>query len=199
MGDSDVLAVAYEYTVSVSTEVYKVGELTSDGIVAPDNLVVKLLRSEIINTTVPLWDLMMKNIYSLGAYQMSRDGFRFELLYRDDANGVATNVLQNAQSPNVSERTLMNIFKVDQLDQNEFLVPEGDGYFDYVERITVNSNQGYVIFPTVEPFGSSLDPVLTDPADDIYIFDELYRNTQSEARNNFQNKDKYFLKGYTKS
>ena len=37
-----------------------------------------LLRSEIINTSVPLWDLMMKNIYSLGAYQMSKDGFRSE-------------------------------------------------------------------------------------------------------------------------
>ena len=199
LGESDVLAVAYEYTISGSDAVYKVGELTSDGIIAPDNIVVKLLRSEIINTSVPLWDLMMKNIYSLGAYQMSKDGFRFELLYRDDATGVQTNMLQNAVSPNVAERTLMNIFKIDQLDQNDFLVPEGDGYFDFIEGITINSNQGYVIFPTVEPFGESLSPILTDPDDAIYIFDELYANTQSEAKNNYQNKDKYFLKGYYRS
>ena len=199
LGDSDVLAVAYEYTISGSDEVYKVGELTTDGIIAPDNLVVKLLRSEIINTDVPVWDLMMKNIYSLGAYQMARDGFRFELLYRDDANGVSTNMLQNAQSPGVSDRTLMNIFNIDKLDQNEFAIPEGDGYFDYVEGITVDSNQGYVIFPTVQPFGESLDPILTDPDDEIYIFDELYTYTQSQARNNYQNKDKYFLKGYYRS
>ncbi len=199
LAEVDVLAVAYEYTISGSDQVYKVGELTTDGIVAPDNLVVKLLSSEIIDTNIPLWDLMMKNIYSIGAYQMSKDGFRFELLYRDDATGVPVNILQNAQSAGVNERTLLNLFKVDQLDQNEFVVPEGDGYFDYVERITVNSNQGYVIFPTVEPFGESLRPTLTDPADDIYIFDELYRNTQSEAKNNFQNKDKYLLKGYYKS
>ncbi|MCF6279915.1 MAG: cell surface protein SprA [Flavobacteriaceae bacterium] len=199
LGESDVLAVAYEYTVTGNPTVFKVGELTSDGVVAPDNLVVKLLRSEIINTTIPLWDLMMKNIYSLGAYQMSKDGFRFELLYSDDATGVPTNYLQNAGTAGIPDRTLLNIFSLDNLDQNQFSIPEGDGYFDYVEGITINSQKGTVIFPTVEPFGESLQPILTDAGDAIYIFDELYENTQSEARNNFQNKDKYFLKGYYKS
>ncbi len=199
LGESDVLAVAYEYTITGSTNVYKVGEFTSDGIISPDNLVVKLLRSEIINTTIPLWDLMMKNIYSLGAYQMSQDGFRLELLYRDDATGVPTNILQNANTVGVSERTLLNIFNVDILDQNQFSVPEGDGYFDYVEGLTVDSQKGVIIFPTVEPFGESLNAVLTDVNDAPYIFNELYSNTQSQARNNYQNKDKYFLKGYYKS
>ncbi|MFT4642234.1 MAG: cell surface protein SprA [Candidatus Azotimanducaceae bacterium] len=199
LADSDVLAVSYEYTISGSPEVFKVGELTSDGVVAPDNLVVKLLRSEIINTTIPLWDLMMKNIYSLGAYQMSKEGFRLELLYRDDATGVPTNVIQNAKTAGISDRTLLNVFNIDKLDQNEFSVPEGDGYFDYIESLTVNSSQGYIIFPSVEPFGESLQSVFTDIDDAIYIFDELYDNTQSEARNNFQNKDKYFIKGYYKS
>ncbi|WP_231961652.1 T9SS outer membrane translocon Sov/SprA [Urechidicola croceus] len=199
LGESDVLAVAYEYTVSGSNEVYKVGELTTDGVIAPDNLVVKLLRSEIINTSIPLWDLMMKNIYSLGAYQMSRDGFRFELLYRDDATGVPTNILQNAETTGITDRTLLNIFSLDRLDQNQFTIDEGDGYFDYVEGLTINSQDGYVIFPKAEPFGESLTPILTDPADEVYIFNELYENTQSQARNNFQNKDKYFLKGYYRS
>ena len=199
LADSDVLAVSYEYTISGSPEVFKVGELTTDGVVAPDNLVVKLLRSEIINTGIPLWDLMMKNIYSLGAYQMSKEGFRLELLYRDDATGVPTNVIQNAQTAGISDRTLLNVFNIDKLDQNEFSVPEGDGYFDYIENLTVNSNQGYIIFPSVEPFGENLQSVFTDTGDAIYIFDELYNNTQSESRNNFQNKDKYFIKGYYKS
>ncbi|GAB1308142.1 cell surface protein SprA [Urechidicola sp. KH5] len=199
LADSDVLAVAYEYTISGSDQVYKVGELSTDGVLAPKNLVVKLLRSEIINTDIPLWDLMMKNIYALGAYQMTKDGFRFELLYRDDETGVPINVLQNAESPGVADRTLLNLFDLDRLDQNDFEVPEGDGYFDYIEGQTVNSLNGYVIFPTAEPFGETLAGDLVDPDDDIFIFEELYEYTQSEARNNFQNKDKYFLKGYTKS
>ncbi len=76
LSDGEVLAVAYEYTVVGSTETsYKVGELSNDGINAPSNLAVKLLRSEIITTKragtqlpFPTWRLMMKNVYSLGFF-----------------------------------------------------------------------------------------------------------------------------------
>ena len=199
LADSDVLAVSFEYTVSGDSQVYKVGEFTSDGIVAPENIVVKLLRSEIISTQIPLWDLMMKNIYSLQTYRMQRDGFRLELLYADDATGVPINVLQNTQTPGVSDKTLLNLLDVDRLDQSLFYTPEGDGYFDYVEGVTVNSEKGYIIFPNVEPFGQDLQSKLTDSDDEIYIFNELYRITQSEAKNNFQQKDKYLIKGYHKA
>jgi cell surface protein SprA len=199
LSDSDVLAVAFEYTLSGDSKVYKVGEFTSDGIVAPANIVVKLLRSEIISTEIPMWDLMMKNVYSLQTYRMQREGFRLELLYADDATGVPINVLQNAQSPGVADRTLLNLMDVDRLDQNQFYTPEGDGYFDYVEGATVNSEKGYIIFPTVEPFGESLENKLSDIADEQYLFNEMYELTQSEAKNNFQQKDKYLIKGYHKS
>ncbi|MHB1146850.1 MAG: T9SS outer membrane translocon Sov/SprA [Lutibacter sp.] len=199
LADSDVLAVSFEYTISGDSQVYKVGEFTSDGIIAPENIVVKLLRSEIISTEIPLWDLMMKNIYSLQTYRMQPDGFRLELLYADDATGVPINVLQNAQTPGVSDKTLLNLLDVDRLDQSLFYTPEGDGYFDYVEGATVNSEKGYILFPNVEPFGKDLQSKLTNSADETYIFNELYRITQSEAKNNFQQKDKYLIKGYHKS
>ncbi|MGV8945945.1 MAG: cell surface protein SprA [Lutibacter sp.] len=197
--DSDVLAVSFEYTISGDSQVYKVGEFTSDGIIAPENIVVKLLRSEIISTEIPLWDLMMKNIYSLQTFRMQPDGFRLELLYADDATGVAVNVLQNAQTAGISDKTLLNLFDVDRLDQSLFYTPGGDGYFDYVEGATVNSEKGYILFPNVEPFGKDLQSKLTNSADGIYVFNELYRMTQSEAKNNFQQKDKYLIKGYHKS
>ena len=199
LADNDVLAVAFEYTVSGESKVYRVGELSSDGIIAPDNIVVKLLRSEIISTQIPIWDLMMKNIYSLQTYRMQSEGFRLELLYADDATGVPINVLQNAQTAGASDRTLLNLFNIDRLDQNQFLTPEGDGYFDYVEGSTVNSEKGYIIFPTVEPFGADLESKLSNPDDQVYIFNELYDRTQIEAKNDFQQKDKYLIKGYHKS
>lgn len=198
LADSDVLAVAFEYTISGSSEVYRVGEFVSDGIVAPDNIVVKLLRSEIVSAQIPMWDLMMKNVYSLQAYRMQQEGFRLELLYADDATGVPLNILQNAQTPNISNKTLLNLFDLDRLDQSLAYLPEGDGFFDYVENITVNSERGYIIFPTVEPFGDDLDGKLTSTDDEDYIFKELYEMTKSEAKNNFQYKDKYLLKGYHK-
>ncbi|MCF6347381.1 MAG: cell surface protein SprA [Flavobacteriaceae bacterium] len=198
--DSDVLAVAYEYTDSniAGENVFRVGELSSYGVTAPDNLVVKLLRSEIINTNTNLWDLMMKNIYDIGAYQLQSDGFRLEVMYQDDATGVPLNILQSAATNGVKDKTLLNLLRLDRLDQSNNEISEGDGFFDFVESITINSQNGYVIFPTVQPFGSTLDNVL-DASDDVFVFNELYNNTKAQAQNEFQTKDKYFLRGYFKS
>ena len=214
LADSEILAVAFEYTDSNVTgeNVFRVGELSTDGVTAPKNLVVKLLRSEIVNTKIPMWDLMMKNIYTLpGAYQLQPDGFRVEVMYQDDEEGVALNILQNAETTNVNNKTLLNLLRVDKLDQSNNELKEGDGLFDYVEGITMNSQEGYLIFPTVEPFGFSgtsgpnpedkgeLGEILTNALDEKYIFNELYDRTKSEAQNDFQSKNKYILKGYFKS
>jgi len=196
--ESDVLAVAFEYTINGSSNVYKVGELSSDGIIAPANLVVKLLRSEIVITDVPLWELMMKNIYNLQAYQLNEEGFRLELLYENDATGVPINTLQAAQTSGVSALTLLNLFYIDRLDQNDFELDGGDGYFDFVEGTTIFANKGYMMFPKVEPFGEYIDGVL-DSTDDQFVFNELYELTQDEVKNSYQQKDKYQIKGYYKS
>ncbi len=216
LNDGEVLAVAYEYTVvgaSNNQTVFKVGEFSNDGIIAPANIAVKLLRSEILNTirpgtgtpgapaeAFPTWRLMMKNVYALGAFPLQRDGFRFELLYRDDETGTLQNTLQNASTSGISDKPLLRIFNLDKLDQSEYAVANGDGFFDYVEGITVNSERGYVIFPEPEPFGNDLLDELTTTADqDKYIFDELYLTTKIQAKNEYQNLDKFFLKGYFKS
>lgn len=208
LSDGEVLAVAYEYTVVGSTETsFKVGELSNDGISAPSNLAVKLLRSEIVTTKkpgtqdpFPTWRLMMKNVYPLGVFPLTQDGFRFEILYRDDKTGIPSNALQNASTPGIANKTLLNVLNLDKLDQSAFAVANGDGFFDYVENITVNSQKGFIIFPETEPFGSDLSNSLTTITDkEAYVFDELYTNTKSQAKNNFQNKDKFLLKGYAKS
>ena len=212
LADSEILAVAFEYTDSnvPGQNVFRVGELSTDGVTAPPNLVVKLLRSEIVNTKIPMWDLMMKNVYALpGAYQLNRDGFRLEVMYQDDEEGVPLNALQNAATVDVNEKTLLNLMRLDRLDQSNNEITEGDGLFDYVENITINSQEGYVIFPTVQPFGNSgtsngtelgeLGALLTEAADDKYVFSELYDRTKSDAQNDFQFKDKYIIKGYFKT
>ena len=221
LNDGEVLAVAYEYTVAgtvngTTEKSFKVGEFSNDGVQAPNNLAVKLLRSEILQTkrenpttgadeSFPTWRLMMKNVYALGAYPLTQDGFRFEIQYRDDETGIASNVLQNASTPNIPNLPLIQVFKLDQLDQSQYR--NADGFFDYVEGITVNSQNGFIIFPEPEPFGNDLvlnssnpnDVGLDENVDDRFIFKEMYLNTKINIKNNFQNKDKYFLKGYFKS
>jgi len=214
LDDGEVLAVAYEYTVAGQVtgsdeKSFKVGEFSTDGIESPNNLAVKLLRSEILQTkrpnqitgddeAFPTWRLMMKNIYALGAYPLTNDGFRFEVQYRDDETGIASNTLQSAKTTGISNIPLIQLLNVDQLDQSQF--QNSDGFFDYVEGITVNSENGYVIFPEPEPFGENLENELTVQEDkDKFIFSELYLNTKINIKNNFQSKDKFLLKGYFKS
>ncbi len=213
LNDGEVLAVAYEYTVAGSVNgstknSFKVGEFSNDGIQAPSNLAVKLLRSEILQTkrtnsttgldeSFPTWRLMMKNVYALGAFPLTQDGFRFEIQYRDDQTGIPSNVLQNAQTTGISNLPLLQVLNLDQLDQSQFRT--SDGYFDYVEGVTVNSENGFIFFPEPEPFGNDLEDALTNPLDATYLFKELYLNTKINIKNNFQSKDKYFLKGYFKS
>jgi len=210
LNDGEVLAVSYEYTVvgaSNGKTSFKVGEFSNDGISSPENLAVKLLRSEILTTkrtiagveeAFPTWKLMMKNIYALGASPLTTDGFRFEIQYRDDQTGVSSNTLQNAQSTDIATKPLLQVFNLDRLDQTQYQTP--DGYFDYVEGITINSQNGYVIFPEAEPFGEDLESSLDAPSDvDLYVFDELYLDTKINVKNNNQNKDKFLLKGYFKS
>jgi len=218
LNDGEVLAVAYEYTVAggvtgSTKNSFKVGEFSNDGIQSPNALAVKLLRSEILKTkrddgsggeeSFPTWRLMMKNVYALGAFPLTQDGFRFEIQYRDDQTGIPSNVLQNAKTTGISNLPLIQILKLDQLDQSQFKSP--DGFFDYVEGITVNSQNGFIFFPEPEPFGNDLvkqnsnDIGLDEVLDDSFLFKELYLNTKINIQNNFQNKDKYFLKGYFKS
>ncbi|MFY0629110.1 MAG: cell surface protein SprA [Flavobacteriaceae bacterium] len=210
LNDGEILAVAYEYTVvgaSNGETSFKVGEFSNDGILAPDNLAVKLLRSEILTTkrTVggveepfPTWNLMMKNVYALGAFPLTNEGFRFEIQYRDDQTGIPSNTLQNAQTTGISTTPLLQVMNLDRLDQTQFQV--ADGYFDYVEGITVNSENGYVIFPNAQPFGAGLEASLTATSDiDQFVFNELYLDTKINVKNNNQNKDKFLLKGYFKS
>ena len=212
LSDGEVLAVAFEYTVAgnvngSSKNSFKVGEFSNDGIQAPQNLAVKLLRSEILQTkrpdgnggeeSFPTWRLMMKNVYALGAFPLTQNGFRFEIQYRDDQTGIPSNVLQNAQTEGISNVPLLQVLNLDQLDQSQFRTP--DGFFDYVEGITVNSENGFIFFPEPEPFGNDLEDALTNPLDANFLFKELYLNTKVNIKNNFQSKDKYFLKGYFKS
>lgn len=212
LNDGEVLAVAYEYTVvgaSGGQTSFKVGEFSNDGIDAPQNLAVKLLRSEILttrrtNTTTgleepfPTWNLMMKNIYALGAFPLEREGFLFEIQYRDDQTGIPSNTLQNAETPDIATTPLIQVFDLDRLDQTQFQSP--DGFFDYVEGITVNSQNGYVIFPDPQPFGDGLEEKLTSSNDvDFFVFDELYLDTKINVQFNGQDKDKFFLRGYFKS
>ncbi|PIE50029.1 MAG: cell surface protein SprA [Flavobacteriales bacterium] len=178
LNDNQLLAVAYSYTVNGSSTVYKVGEFSEESPV----LITKLLKPNTnVKTTSPMWDLMMKNIYSLDAYEVERDGFILNVYYRDPQTGGKVNYLPNTP---VQETNLLKLLNWDRLNMNGDLQTNGgatgDGVFDFVEGITVRAQQGVVIFTKVQPFGSYMASVLgtNDPQ---YVYTDLYTQQKQVA------------------
>ena len=188
LNTDEVLAVAYEYTLN--GKVYKVGEFSTDGINAPEALVLKLIKGTTLSPKLPTWDLMMKNIYSLGAGRLERKDFELNVLYQDDETGNSINYLPEGR---LSESILLQVMGLDNL--NTQLDRQSDGVFDYIEDVTIMSSRGKVIFPVIEPFGSHLREQIGDPKiAEKYVFQELYDSTQTIARQ-MAEKNKFKLTG----
>ncbi len=192
LNDDEVLAVAYEYTVGGRT--YKVGEFSNGGITAPSTLILKLIKGPSLQPYIPAWDLMMKNVYSIGSYQINSEDFRLNILYNDDETGTTVNYID---AGNIKGTPLLKVMNLDQL--NSQLDPQPDGYFDFIDKLTINASNGRIFFPVREPFGEYLRNKISDDANaDKYVFEELYDSTQSKAKQ-LAEKSKFILKGSYKS
>ncbi|HQL70299.1 MAG TPA: cell surface protein SprA, partial [Bacteroidales bacterium] len=197
LASDQVLAVAYEYTVG--GKVYRVGEFSNSSVNAPDALVLKLIKGTSFTPQMKVWDLMMKNIYSIGAYQLSNQDFYLDVYYKNDRTGTEINFLPAGV---IDSTRLLTVLNLDNL--NSQLDPYADGIFDFINGITINPSNGRVIFPVREPFGSYMrkkitggNPALNEVADQ-YVFEELYDSTQSTARQ-IAEKNKFFIAGRYKS
>ncbi len=184
----EVLGVAYEYTHN--GQVYQVGEFSADITTTDQSIYLKMLKATTIDPKMPMWDLMMKNVYSLGAYQVQKQNFRLNIKYLSDTTGTEINYLP---VPAISNQSLLQVMNLDRIDSNEASNP--DGFFDFIEGYTIISSQGKVIFPVVEPFGTHLAEKIGDPAlASQYVYQELYDSTLIVARQ-FADKNKFMLTG----
>jgi cell surface protein SprA len=187
----DIVGVAYQYTVNGT--IYTVGDLPE--LVSPDSssskvLYLKMLKSVSALPRLPIWNLMMKNIYSIGGGNISQDGFRLNVMYQDPGGGQKRYLPEGPQQ-GVPLLTLMNLDRL-----NAQRDPSPDGVFDYVENITVNSQYGKIIFPTLQPFGNDLKPALGGDAtlERRYLYQILYDSTKTIARQ-FQQNNRFVLEG----
>ncbi len=242
--NDEVLGVSFQFTVN--GKVYQVGEFSNDGVEAnggtlpsdpggdpnappiegiSQNLIVKLLKSNITNVNQPVWDIMMKNIYPLGAFQLEREDFRLNILYTDPS---PLNYISPAQGttfpePSTSEidpvdlnnSTLLRVFNLDRLNFNNDPEAGGDGFFDFLPGVTVDTQNGQIIFTSVEPFGEYLFNKLDDTPNggpeaysnpDTYnenqskfVFNKMYSSTKTQAEQQQSDKNKFQLKGTYKS
>ena len=189
LNNDEVLAVAFQYTIGNQT--FQVGELSTTGPDAPDALILKLLKGTNFSPNLPNWNLMMKNIYALGAYQMSRDGFVLDVVYENtEESGAITNYLGEGNLEGIPLIKLLNLDNLNQQMDNQ-----SDGLFDFIEGITARASTGRIIFPVLEPFGSYLSDQFTDPLlAEKYSYQALYDSSITIAQQ-YPELNKFRLKG----
>ncbi len=197
----EVLAIAYEYTVIKTGETKTVGEFSNrEGNDPTQTLVLKLLKSTNLNPAVPeAWNLMMKNIYSINAYQVNPEDFILNVTYRDEKLGGDINYMPDGNE-GVKGELFLRLLNLDNLNsQNDY---NPDGVFDFVPDVTIRTENGRIIFPVLEPFGRNLAERCGfkegDGNYEKYVFQSLYDNSQVEAEKD-ASKNKYKLKGRYKS
>lgn len=197
----EVLAVAYRYTMGGSSQqkTYQVGEMSTD-IVDDYNssnpksgsLFVKMLKPVALTPSSYTWDLMMKNVYYIGANGIQKDRFRLNISYQSDTLGTYINYIPEG---NIKNQLLLRVMNLDRLDSRNKELPNGDGIFDFVEGYTINAQNGRVFFPVVEPFGSYLKAKIgNDAIAEKYIYQELYDLSLTEAKQ-IAEKNKFKISG----
>ncbi len=197
----EVLGVAFQYTLN--GRVFQVGEFAQDiGLDTAQQgvqkvLFLKMLKATSQRTSLPLWHLMMKNVYALDLYNVERDGFRINLTYEEPGGG-EKRMLPEGDDPG---RPLLRIVGLDRLNNRND--PQPDGVFDFVDSFTIQPQYGRIIFPVLEPFGSDLKRLaFAGQPDDIankYIFQALYDTIKMIAQQNYANVDRFYLRGQAKS
>ena len=195
----EVLGVAYQY--SYNGRIYQVGEFSQD--VPPDSssatqkvLFLKLLKATSQRPVLPIWKLMMKNVYTIGYGTLSSTDFKLDVLYQQPGLGAKRYVPygdKNLGSPMIS------LINLDRL--NSQLDPQPDGVFDYVEGFTVNSQYSRIMFPVLEPFGRDLasqiyTSIPASVSDTLYY--ALYDSIKAVAQQ-YPNLNRFVLKGTAKT
>jgi cell surface protein SprA len=135
LNTDEVLTVAYRYTFN-GVE-YQVGEFSTDipfdqG--SPRVLFTKLLKNETTKTNLPTWDLMMKNIYTIGGFQISPQNFKLDIFRIDEASGIDRPVITEGAKLDqfnkpLKDKLWLQVVGLDRLNQQDELKP--DGIFDF--------------------------------------------------------------------
>jgi hypothetical protein len=145
------------------------------------SLIVKMLKSPITDVNQPIWDLMMKNIYDTGAFQLDREDFRLNIFYTEASplnyispvDGTPFPVFGNntpfdtSDDGEIIDTPLIRLFHLDRLNFNNDPQAGGDGFFDFVQGTTVLTQNGKIIFTKTEPFGRYLFDILDDDGNGI--------------------------------
>ncbi len=148
-----------------------------------DTIILKLVKIDYPHPyESPLaWKLKMKNVYKIPFTNLQssttiKTVFNDNNVYRDTITGYTT--------------PLITMLKLDKVN-NTTLLPPPDGKFDWKTGKTIFPENGCLVFPTLEPYGSDLP---LSQYNSNYCYFELYSQSKITAR--MSNKAGYYaIKG----
>ncbi len=188
LNNGEVLAVAYEYRMGGQT--YRVGELSSNLSSTMESttesgsandapaLYAKLIKTvEIDPNNRDIWDLMMKNVYNIGGYNLQEKDFELQIKCLSNGGLYLDYAKESDVNEDFKNKKWIKIIGADRLNSKQRTM--SDGKFDFLEGYTVLASQGRIIFPCVEPFGESLKKVEAVPGS--LRFDKLYDEIKTDA------------------
>ncbi len=143
----DIVGVAFEYQ-TIWGDTYRVGEFSEQ---LPPNvndqgreqvLFVKMLKSIQQRPSLPIWDLMMRNVYKIPqAYRINEDDFRLNVFYQLPGGGTSIFLPEGLS---VRDNTLISLIGLDRLNFQDD--PRPDGVFDFFtakpSSITIQADEG---------------------------------------------------------
>ncbi len=193
INNDQTVAIAYQYTYNGKT--YQVGEFSDQFTTGP--LYLKLLKSgSITNPKYSTWDLMMKNVYSIGAYNLNAADFKCDIYYNNIETGVDIPYIPYGS---VNGKLLVQVMGLDKLSVNGDAY--SDGVYDFIKDYTINPNNGRIYLSSKEPFGNNLRDKFNQsdfPTANKYVYQELYDSTRTIAQQ-LPEKNRFKIKGQYKS
>jgi cell surface protein SprA len=186
--DNQIVAIAYR------TATQQWGELTANNPATADTsrrLVLKMLKPRNLHSVGPTyrtaWNLLLKNVYSLGGRNVKEAGFQLDIVRRVEGG---------QEEKTLFGGPLLQILGLDRYNSSGQREP--DNSFDFRIGFTINPARAEIIFPYLRPFDTPLRRFLdsigrSGQQDSLILFKEIYDTTKTEAQRAIANK--YTIKG----
>ena len=188
LGARQALAISFKYINPQTGQTVSVGDISQGG---GNRIYLKLIRPQTVTTTNPAWDLMMKNVYSLGVNNLTPEGLELDIKY--------TELNVPSSSLPLRDPILLQDLGLDRVDQQG--APAPDNTIDF-STATLDAINGRIIFPYLQPFGDRIRSLLNEtglpPAEiNAIVYDELYDTKKVNANQNSKN-NFYLIEGMSK-
>ena len=109
-----------------------------------DIVLLKLIKADAMKPKLPTWDLMMQNVYGMGADHVNGIGFDVKVIYSKTGEDILI-------QPVGDKKTFNYLLGIDRLNENGEPVDGGDGITDK-NFIIMDYYNGYILFPSLRPF-----------------------------------------------